>query len=331
MARARRADGARARSATRADEALAAVRVERARLAGRREGRRPGRRQGRRDRRRSRRRPRRRCARRWSTRAFGAAGARVVLEECLVGEELLVLRHRRRRAATCALRLGPGPQAAARRRPRARIPAAWARSRRASLVTAALARADRARGRARRCWRAWPPTGTPFRGFPLLRADADRRRPEGDRVQLPLRRSRGPGRAAAARRAAGAAAAGGQHRRPPAGRRGVFAATPPSASCWRPRAIRAISTPGTHRRARPRRGGVPGVPSCASPAWPSATATLVTAGGRVLTVVGRGRPTPAPSAPPTRGVGRMSFRRACSYRTRHRAPGARRRSRLTLR
>ena len=66
------------------------------------------------------------------------------------------------------------------------------------LVTDALRRSDRARGRAAgavgdgRGRHAVP-------RLPLLRADADRRRPEGDRVQLPLRRSRGAGRAAAAR------------------------------------------------------------------------------------------------------------------------------------
>ena len=60
-----------------------------------------------------------------------------------------------------------------------------------------------------RCSAGMASEGTPFRGLPLLRADADRGRPEGDRVQRAVWRPRGPGGAAADRRAAGATAARG--------------------------------------------------------------------------------------------------------------------------
>ena len=106
------------------------------------------------------------------------------------------LRRRERRPAGA----GPGLQADLRRRPRARTPAAWAATRRSPGSTPATRRRDRRRG---------PPPdrradarardAVPRR--PLRRPDADRRRAEGARVQLPLRRPRDPGRAAAAARA----------------------------------------------------------------------------------------------------------------------------------
>ena len=159
--------------------------------------------------------------------AFGAAGARVRARRMPGRRRALVLRDRGRRAVR-GVRIGAGPQAAARRRSRAQ-------HRRDGGVCA-----ERAHDR-RRCARASNArSSTPvLRGhgrrghavcrLPLLRADAHRRRAEGDRVQLPLRRSRGPGGPAAARRAAGAAAAArpAPASRLPATRR-VFRATSPS-------------------------------------------------------------------------------------------------------
>ena len=80
-----------------------------------------------------------------------------------------------------------------------RIPAGWVRSRRARCSTR--------RCRRRSCATIVEPVlrgmraeGTTYRGFLYCRADDDLRRPEGDRIQRPFRRSRGAGGDAAHRR-----------------------------------------------------------------------------------------------------------------------------------
>src|SRR5581483_5577961 len=87
-----------------------------------------------------------------------------------------------------------------------------------ALPLAAARRAGRGRARrpdppagARRARR--PPDALPR--VALRRADADRRRPSGARVQLPVRRPGDPGDSAAARRRSARGARGGSRRRPP--------------------------------------------------------------------------------------------------------------------
>ena len=141
--------------------------------------------------------------------AFGAAGARVVLEECLAGDELsyFVIADGERFVACGSAQdhkrlldgdAGPNTGGMGAFSPSVLV---------SEAVAARIERADRRAGArgdgGRRHAVPW---------LSLLRADAHGRWPQGDRVQLPLRRSRGPGRAAAARRTALDAALGGQHR-----------------------------------------------------------------------------------------------------------------------
>ena len=141
-----------------------------------------------------------------------------------------------RRHARDAADVGAGSQARSSTTTRGRTPAAWARSRRArwsttrcrraimrEIVDPVIARHARRRARVPR--------------IPLRRADADLRRPEGDRVQRAVRRSRSAGRDPDDRRRARAAPRGSRRRRarsaaPPLQRRqtrrrraGVAAAT----------------------------------------------------------------------------------------------------------
>ena len=126
---------------------------------------------------------------------FGASGNHVVVEEFLTGPEVSVLSfcdgktvkpmvssmdHKR------ALRRRRGPEHR-RHGHRGPEPLLHARSRRA------LHGGDFP---AHRCGHAG--RGLPLQGLPVLRPDADPRRPEGHRVQLPLRRPRDAGRAAPA-------------------------------------------------------------------------------------------------------------------------------------
>ena len=196
----------------------------------------------------------------------------------------VVLRHRRRRALR-RLRLRTGSQAAARRRP-------WPQHRRDGRVRAQRA-ADRDAGGADRARDRPADADGDGRGghavprVPLLRADAHRCRPEGDRVQLPLRRSRSAGRAARCwtsrcRRCCGRPAPAPRCR---SGR--ASPAMSPRAWSWRRPATPATSPAATPsaasigsrpiaRRAQVRFAGVA-----------ERDGALVTAGGRVLTVVGR--------------------------------------------
>ena len=113
----------------------------------------------------------------------------VVVEECLVGPEVsfFVLCDGAHSAG-----VGAGPQARLRQR-RGRIPAAWARSRPARLVDGRARRPRSCGPSSIRCSPACGPRATRLR-HPLLRPDAHRRRPQGDRVQREVRRSRGAGR-----------------------------------------------------------------------------------------------------------------------------------------
>ena len=144
-------------------------------------------------------------------RRFGGAGERIVLEEFLVGEEAsyFVLADGERRACRSSSaqdhkRIFDDDRGPEHRR-HGRVcaePAVDAGDR------AARARRDRPPG-ARRAWSA---RATRFAGFLYVGPDADGRRPEGDRVQRAVRRSRSAGRAADARR--GSVVAARARRRP---------------------------------------------------------------------------------------------------------------------
>ena len=157
------------------------------------QGRRAGRGQGRRDRgRRGRgaRGARRRCS---STRRFGDEPVR--RRGVPDGVELSAARAVRRRERAPA-RPRAGLQAHRRRRHRPE----HRRHGRVLAGATASTPADRGRARARCCSRSSTSCarrGTPFHGVLYAGPDAHRRRPEGARVQRPLRRSGDPGRAPA--------------------------------------------------------------------------------------------------------------------------------------
>ena len=120
----------------------------------------------------------------------------------------------------------------------------------------------------------------------LRRPDADRRRPEGDRVQRALRRSRGAGRPADARRRSVVAARRGGDRRAAVAARAISRRAARRCRARGGRLSRGAGNgQGDHRSRRASR--VPG-----ALVFHAGTAQregrLVTAGGRVLTVVGRG-------------------------------------------
>ena len=150
--------------------------------------------------------------------------------------------------------------------------------------------------------------GTHFRGLPLRRADADRRRPAGARVQLPLRRSRGAGAPAAARRRPAGAPRG--DRRPARCAERAFDTRRRRrghASCWR-RA--ATPPPSDARRRRSTASRTPRRParSSSTPAPRCATGALATAGGRVLAVSALGTTRwPRRASGPTPRVERIRF------------------------
>ena len=148
-------------------------------------------------------------------RRFGAAGDRLVIEECLAGPEVSFFVRQRRRARACRSarrRITSGSSTTIADRTRA----GWARSRRARSCDAALHGARHARDRRpgdRRDGRRGPSVSR----VSVRRPDADGGRSEGDRVQRAARRSRGAGDPAAHRRTArcrcSLAAATGQLRR----------------------------------------------------------------------------------------------------------------------
>ncbi len=223
-----------------------------------------------------------------STRACArppALGGPLVIEELLEGEELSVF-------ALCdgqpaiPLAGGAGLQAGRRRRRRARTPAAWARTRpsRAAARTRSRSSSTASTGPSLAELAA---RGTPVRRPPLRRADADRRRPARARVQLPLRR---PGDAvdpAAARGRPARRALGGGARRPRA-RRALGVPTRAAVTV----VVAAGDYPERrrHRLARSTGSTTPRPParSSSTPARRSATAALVTNGGRILSVTGVG-------------------------------------------
>ena len=81
---------------------------------------------------------------------------------------------------------------------RARTPAAWAATRRCPGFDPAEVERDRRRRPPPDRRRRWRGAGTPYHGVLYAGPDDDRRRAEGARVQLPLRRPRDAGGAAAA-------------------------------------------------------------------------------------------------------------------------------------
>ena len=143
-------------------------------------------------------------------RAFGEAGAAVVIEECLTGEEVSLF-------ALCdgttALLLGsaqdhkrvgdgdtgPNTGGMGSYSPTPMFPSGAGTGGDGPHHPPTLAEMAR--------------RGTPFRGILYRRADADRGRPEADRVQRPLRRPGVPGAAAAAEVRSAARAAGRLRRR----------------------------------------------------------------------------------------------------------------------
>ena len=155
------------------------------------------------------------------------------------------------------------------------------------LVDARAAGARHARDRRAGRLPGWRRKAIPFRGFLYVGLMLTPSRPEGDRVQRPARRSGSAGDSAADRRAARCRC---WSRPPPddsASRRAGSAATSSSAWSSRRAAIRSRPSPASRSRAStpPRR--LPGV-SVYHAGTAQRDGRLVTAGGRVLTVVGRG-------------------------------------------
>ena len=149
----------------------------------------------------------------FTERRFGRHGGRA--RGVPRGRGAVAARALRRRARACRWRRRRTTSASATAT-RARTRAAWAATRRCRASTPSTPRrwrcavhqpiVDELRRR-----------GTPYHGVLYAGPDDDRRRPEGARVQLPLRRPRDPGRAAAA--ALGPARRCSRARRAPAGSR----------------------------------------------------------------------------------------------------------------
>ena len=123
----------------------------------------------------------------------------------------------------------------------------------------------------------------------VLRTDADRRRAQGHRVQCPIWRSRSASRPADDCRTADADSVGCRNRRDALVPRQAETGSLTSASSWLPLGIRATFEPAIASR-----GSIewlPNVPTSRSFSQASRAMVdeLVTAGGRVLTVVGSRR------------------------------------------
>ena len=130
--------------------------------------------------------------------------------------------------------------------------------------------------------------GVRYRGFPLRRDDAHRGRPEGPRVQLPDGGPRGTGHHPQARRGPPRAPAPPVPPVPSPTGRSAGRTRRPSTSSWPPPAIPKLPERGipiTGVDTRRGQGRHPGVPR-REPLAP--TGNSVTAGGRVLNVVGIG-------------------------------------------
>ena len=243
---------------------------------------------------------------------FGAAGSRVVVEERLVGPEASVMALCDE-TAVLALpaardhkRLGD-----ARRRPQHR--------RHGRLLAAAGPGRGGRRSHPGDHPRPRPggsgPSRDPLPRRALRRPDAHRRRPSPARIQRAPGRPGGAGRPAAAGRAA-RAAPGGRRGGPPGRRRRPGSAwrrrpscrrlpRPVWRSCWRRRATpsdraAAIRSPAWPMRAAPAASSS----RRASNGRPRASST---AGGRVLTVVGRGRDLAAAADAAYEAAGHVTF------------------------
>ena len=151
--------------------------------------------------------------------------------------------------------------------------------------------------------------GYPFVGFLYVGLMLTRGRPEGDRIQRPHGRSGNAGRDAAHRRAA---CFRFSSRQPTAARAA-------DAAAWRPigcvcvviasRGYPESSESGQRHRRRRRRGGGCRASPSVTRARRMRDGALVTAGGRVLTVVGRGPDFPQAIARAYAGVARIQLRR----------------------
>ena len=256
----------------------------RARQPGRRQGRRTRRRQGRRRCARSRRRPNRAIRAAMEERHFGDAGARVVLEECLEGPEVSFFAHLRRPARRAA-HVGAGSQACLRRRRGAEY--RWHGSVLAEPAASMRRCSDGSCVRSStRWWRGCARKALEYRGFLyaglMLTCDGPKViefnvRFGDPEAQVVIRRS-----TASWRRCLAAAADGALEAAPV-----PFRMEPHVGVVL---AARGLSRAGDRRRAHTRarcRVGLDGVL-----VFHAGTARrgddVVTAGGRVLTVVGRG-------------------------------------------
>ena len=105
--------------------------------------------------------------------------------------------------------------------------------------------------------RAMNAKGNPFQGLPVLRADADQGRPQGDRVQLPLRRSRGAGGAAAFGKRSVFHLPARDERNAARRRTCGFPAARAAAWCWRRAGIRRRTKRASRSRALRRRRAQP--------------------------------------------------------------------------
>ena len=220
---------------------------------------------------------------------FGAAGARLVIEECLVGPEVsfFALCDGTRAIPITSAQdhkrifdddQGPNTGGMGAFAPSPLLDASTAGGRDGRHRRAGAARHARRRHRVPR--------------VPLCRPDDDLRRAEGHRIQRPVRRSRGAGRDAAHRRRAAAAARRRRRRR---SRRSARRRSKSGVSVGV--VLASAGYPGPrderrrHRRPVSRRRRCP-----ASTIFHSGTALadkrIVTAGGRVLTVVGTGADLP---------------------------------------
>ncbi len=291
----------------------------RVRLSGRAEGGRPRGRQGRRDRGGSCRRPSRRSSAAMRDRKFGAAGDRLVIEECLHGPGSLVLRHLRRRArradwhgAGSQADLRRGSRAEHRRHGRLRAEPAGRRGARGARHARDRPAGDRRDGRGR----------ASVSRLSLRRPDADARparRSSSSTSASAIRKRRSCCRSSTSRccRCSWPARPGALQ--PGVGPHRSATASPASSS---PRA----AIPESSESGQPIAGvddaeAIPGVA-----VYHAGTAQrdgqLVTAGGRVLTVVGRGDDFAEAIARAYAGVAQDLVRRH-AVSPRHRAKGAR--------